>query len=75
MGVKEELFSFRGILVTALHDIFVVGVLGVLFLAVWIWSGSNPLGGATITNEEEAMRYLLESNPDSDIRFVPKKGK
>ena len=74
MPVKEELFSFQGLVVTALHDVFALGALGLLLLGVWVWTGSNPLSGATITSEEQAMQLLLDRNPDSDIRFVPHKG-
>ena len=74
MPVKEELFSFQGLVVTALHDVFALGVVGLLLLGVWVWTGSNPLAGATLTSEEQAMQFLLDHNPDSDIRFVPRKG-
>lgn len=74
MGVKEELFSFRGLLVTLLHNVFIMGAIGIVFMTVWLWEGLNPLHGVYITSEEQALQVLLGANPDSDIRFVPKKG-
>jgi hypothetical protein len=45
MGVKDDLFSFRGLAVTALHNLFVLGLVFAGYLSVWIWTGANPISG------------------------------
>jgi len=77
MGVKEELFSFRGALVTVLHNLFVLGFIGAVGLMAWVWTGTNPIRSVgSFMSQEEAVNYLLDSNPEMEsVKLIPKKVK
>jgi hypothetical protein len=76
MVVKDELFSFQGFLLTLLHDTFVMGVLGVVVLGAWVWTGQNPIRErVTFASEEDALLYLMDRRPDMNIEMSPKKAR
>lgn len=78
MEVKADLFSFRGLVVTALHDIFAVGAIGVVLLGAWIWTGQLPIGALKSESggisDEMAIESLIRNNPGHDVRLIPQRG-
>ncbi len=77
MEIKQDLFSFRGLVLTALHDVFVVGAVGVALLCVFAWTGQNPLvikSHSSGMTQEDAISVLLDLNPGYDVKLVPFKG-
>ena len=74
MGVKDELFSFKGAVVTIVHNVFLLGAVGVMFLSVWIWTGVNPARSAVkYADQKEAIEFLLDTNPGMNVKLIPAK--
>jgi hypothetical protein len=77
MEIKKDLFSFHGLVLTALHDVFIVGVVGVVILGAFAWTGNNPFvikTHPTGMTQEDAISVLLDLNPGHDVKLVPFKG-
>lgn len=74
MGIKENIFSFAGISIFLLHLVFMVGVVGVLGLGAWVWTGENPIKShVRYQDQKEAVQYLIDTNPGYTVDLTPKK--
>jgi hypothetical protein len=77
VGVKTELFSFRGLLVTLLHDVFALGAFSVLVFGVWVGTGRLPgflthgKSDSGYLSDERAIGALVDNNPGYDVKLVP----
>jgi hypothetical protein len=74
--IKENMFSFNGLAITLLHDLFALGGVAAIVIGAWVWTGQNPIRErVTFASEEDALLYLMDRRPDMNIEMTPRKGK